>query len=1622
MGIYMNLDPEESRSDLILKLDKIIDEKLPVNEANLVKTFLQQYYLGVSSYDLRSKSVLDLYGALISHWHYLSPRKPGDTKVRVYNPQLEQHGWQSPHTVIEVVHDNKPFILDSLRLALTTMGIDIHLIIHAEGVKFIRDAAGKITEVLPLEHAGKHRKNLDIIEEAPIYIEIDRQSEGAALNNIAEKLKKVLFDVDVIVRDWRDMLDRMNQTIDNLDPSLTEIIAFLHWLVADHFTFIGFAEYNMLTDKNGNMLLQYAEGTGLGILANTHVTTQNRELSKMYPDAREMILNDEVLLLGKTDTYSTVHRPAYTDFVSIKIFNENGKLIRILRFIGLYTSLAYNEAPDTIPYIRKKIARVFNMALFPKNSHDGKSLLHIIATLPRDELFQARDRELYDFAIGILHLQERQQIRLFMRRDIYGRFFSCLVFVPREIFTSQLRKDIQDILQIDLEGSSVSFDSNFSASVLARIHYIVRVDPQKIIIYDPQIIEEQLIDAARTWADDLYQALSENWGEEKTNELFSSFENAFPLSYQEIFSARTAVIDIQHIENLKNYDDSHLEMSLYRPIEETEDIFRFKLFRNNQAIPLSDIVPILENMGLKIISERPHEVILSDHKVVWINDYCMLNQRGQTLDADILKDIFCAAFDAIWHGIVENDGLNRLVLAAKLNWRDVSIIRAYYRYLWQVGLMFSQNSVEDALYNNAVIGRQLINYFYNKFEPQQQGADQNSRMTAIKNEIEQALESVASLNEDRIIRSILGAMLATVRTNYFQTDADGNFKACCAFKFDSAKVPGMPLPKPLCEIFVYAPSVEGIHLRGDRIARGGLRWSDRQEDFRTEVLGLMKAQQVKNAVIVPLGAKGGFIVKKDLQAITDRGSKMQLVIQCYQTFVCGLLDLTDNYQGSEIIKPKNTLCFDVDDPYLVVAADKGTATFSDIANTIANEYNYWLGDAFASGGSTGYDHKKMAITARGAWESVKTHFNRLQIDMQTSEFTVFGIGDMAGDVFGNGMLQSDKMKLIAAFNHMHIFFDPDPDPTLSFKERQRLFVLPTSGWNDYNPNLISEGGGVFERSAKKIILSPQMQHLLNTNKDSMLPNELIRAILTMQVDLFYNGGIGTFVKATAERNNDVGDRANDAIRINAKELNARVVCEGGNLGFTQLARIEYAKNGGLINTDAIDNSGGVNCSDNEVNFKILLNAVVAGGDMTEKQRNELLASMTNDVAALVLANNIKQNEALNLTDYQAAANLKMHDRLRKELEHIAGLDSVVEFLPTPEEITQRLANNQGFTRPEIAVLMAYTKIQLKKELMASNVPDEPYMEYLLIKYFPEPLQDQKFSRYVQNHRLKRAIIATQLSNLIVDEMGINFAQRLSEESGATGPEIACAYLVAREIYDAGQIRAQIRSLGCNVTMDVQIEMLQDFNRLIRRATRWFLRNRHDRLEIANSIKQFKAPVAELQDKIDFYVRDSRLDQMTKDRQVLIEAGVPEDLAKRVSRFQAMFASLEIVEAAIEHRYTVLEVAQVFFAIGGRLKLGWFGELINNQPVSNNWEALARAAFRDDADKQQRNLSIKILKSWNDKQVNLDEYVDQWLAKRKNLLARWEFFVTELKSVTPEFTMFAVALRELFDVSLAIVDE
>ncbi len=1587
------------------------------NEINLLEVFAQRYFASCSVDDLKEHPIADLYGILLSHWQFIQQRSPGEAKIRIFNPTKETDGWESIHTVIQISHDDIPFLVDSTRMVINRFGYLIHFIIHFGGFKVRRDSHHRIIDI-----ATNMESDKNISSEAPIYIEIDRLLDSKTMEDLKADISNVLADVRVAVADWRKMVGRVETCLNDLENNppklemeeLAESRDFLRWLINNNFTFLGARDYKLIGNGT-NRALQIVPGSGLGVLRDETFSTTSKTYTELPPQARKMALSKNILIIAKTNTTSTVHRDAYTDYIGVKLFNENNELIGERRFIGLYTSTAYHSSPRQIPFLRHKVDKILEDLGFPPDSHDGKEAVHILETLPRDDLFQASHEELLEMTLAIIQLKERKRIRLIVRRDAYYRYFSCLVYVPREIFNTDLAFKMQEILMESFNGIECNYTTYFSDSVLARIHYLIRVNPKIQVEYNIADIEKKLISIARSWSDDLRDQLVERHGEAAGLKYYNKYSKAFPASYSEDYSPREAMDDIDKIESLSK--DNPLNMLFARM--NGLNTLSLKLFHADQTIVLSDVLPILENMGLRIIGERPHQLKFKDGMQIWINDFDMTYAVNKELDINDIKDIFQEAFTKIWFGEAENDGFNRLVLEANLNFQETAMLRAYTKYLRQTGFTFSQNYIERALIHNAEIAKALVQLFTLRFDPAYQHGHPSDQGELIKY-IEQSLDAVSSLDEDRIIRRLLEVIQATIRTNYFQKANDGKPKSYISFKFDPAQISDLPLPRPKYEIFVYSPRVEGIHLRAGKVARGGLRWSDRREDFRTEVLGLMKAQQVKNTVIVPEGAKGGFVVKHPQTAEISRDEYMKEVIHCYSTFISGLLDVTDNIKEGVIVPPEHVVRYDDDDPYLVVAADKGTATFSDIANGIAQKYGFWLDDAFASGGSAGYDHKKMGITSRGVWVSVKRHFQEIGIDPDKDDFTVIGIGDMSGDVFGNGMLLSKHTKLIGAFNHMHIFLDPDPDPAASYEERKRLFSLPRSTWKDYNPELISSGGGVFDRSAKSIKLTPEIKHILNTKKDSMVPNELIKTMLRSSVDLIWNGGIGTFVKSSQESHLDVGDRTNDVIRIDAAELNARVIAEGGNLGMTQLARIEYSLQGGIVNTDFIDNSAGVDCSDHEVNIKILLNRLMSEGEMTREQRNKLLEKMTDEVASLVLLDNYDQTQMLSLETSVAQQTMDLFRQYMNDLEKNGRLDRKLEYLPDDKTLLERKASNKPLTRPEIAVLLAYCKMYLKQEILASDVPEDPYFSKFLLTAFPKPLCD-KYLPQMQEHSLRREIISTQLCKSITDRMGINFVERLQRETGASTSFIIRAFAIAENIYKMEDMWQQIMELDTKVSQNIQYRMMLQIYYLIRRATRWFLRNRKPNIDIQKTIDDFSSQIADLIKRLPTLLDGPNKDAFDTAISYLVDQGVPEKLAKSVASCNTLFTSLDIVEAARKYDLELAEVAKTYYQLGERLELNWLRELMNSYVVENQWDELARAGFRDDLDRVQRKLSARVLtmkaKEIKDKSIN--ERIDVWINRYQFLMERWQKLLADIKSSDiVGFVTYSVVLRELFDFAQA----
>ncbi|HEX6709158.1 MAG TPA: NAD-glutamate dehydrogenase [Rubrobacter sp.] len=1594
------------KDELLDKVVARVREQLPEDKAPLVEEFARQYYGWVDAEDLEDRSPIDAYGAAVSHWSFAGQRGPGEWKIRIYNPQFEEHGWQSTHTVIEMVNDDMPFLVDSTRMEINRQGYAIHMILHPV-INVRRDEEGRLIEVLPPDSSEE-----DAIAESVIHVEVDRQTEPSMLEGLKRSIAKVLEDVQAAVEDWSEMRERVEDIVSALeeDPpdfepeDLAEARAFLEWIDDNNFTFLGYREYD-LTTQEGEDALRAVEGSGLGILRQTEAGPASHSFAELTPEVRRLARTPKLLNLTKANTRATVHRPSYLDYIGIKKFDESGEVTGEKRFLGLYTFTAYSASVFDIPLVRRKVRYVLERAGFPEGSHNEKDLVEILETYPRDELFQMSKEELFDIAMGILHLQERQRVRIFVRRDTYGRFFSCLVFVPRDRYNTVIRERMQDILLRDFDGANVEFNVRLSESVLARIHFIIYTKPGETPEYNEEEIEGRIVETTRSWTDNLYDALIEHFGEERGTELFRKYRDAFPAGYRAGFLPRTAVSDIQRMEALKSEDD--LEMTLYHPIEEPENFLGFKLFRLGEQVSLSGILPLLEDMGVEVVDERPHEIKPLGSPPVWIYDFGLVHEAGGELQTGEVKEIFQDAFARAWRGAVENDGFNRLVLRARLTWREISVLRAYCKYLRQTGSTFSQDYMEDALVDNPHIARLLAELFETRLDPSRQDRAESERL---EGEIEEALDSVVSLDEDRILRSFLAVTLATLRTNYYQSTSDGDPKPHLSFKLDPEKIPGLPLPLPRFEIFVYSPRTEGVHLRGGEVARGGIRWSDRREDFRTEILGLMKAQTVKNAVIVPVGAKGGFVVKRP-PAQGGREALQQEVVACYKTLIRGMLDITDNISGDTLVPPPDVTRYDDDDPYLVVAADKGTATFSDLANELSAEYGFWLGDAFASGGSVGYDHKEMGITARGAWESVSRNFRELGHDTQTEDFTVVGIGDMSGDVFGNGMLLSRHIRLVGAFNHMHIFLDPDPDPEKCFEERERLFRLPRSSWTDYDEGLISEGGGIFERTAKSIPLSPQVREMLGVEAESMTPTELINAMLKAEVDLLWNGGIGTYVKARTESNAEVGDRANDALRANGDELRCRVVGEGGNLGFTQLGRIEYALNGGRIYMDAIDNSAGVDCSDHEVNIKILLDAIVEDGDMTVKQRNELLASMTDEVGDLVLRDNYQQTQAIGQALALAHPMVDVHARYIHALEHAGRLDRQLEFLPDDEELGERRADGKGLTVPELAILLSYSKITTYQDLLQSDAPEDPYLSRELERYFPTPLRE-RFREEIHEHRLHRQITATHATNSLVNRCGPSFVFRIGEETGAEAPDIARAYTAAREIFSMRSLWDDMEALDNQVEARVQTRIMLDGRKLVERATRWLLRNRRTPLDIQATISHFSEGAAELAERIPEILLDGDREAIENAAQRLIDANVPPDLAHRAASLGPMFPALDITDVANSTGQPLDTTAEVYFSLGDRLKLHWLRRHIEALPRDNRWRTLARSALRDDIFYQQAALAAEVLSNTPEDRP-APERIEAWIEANKGPVDRALQVLADINaSGTFDLSTLSVALREI----------
>jgi glutamate dehydrogenase len=1570
-----------------------------------VAQFLRQYYHGVGEDDLAARNPDALARAALAHLEAGLVRARGQPWVHVYNPDPATDGWSSPHTVVELIADDMPFLVDSLGMVFNQAGLALHFLVHPV-LAVRRDRRNRLLEI------AESSDDPHVLESWQL-IEIDREADPAALAALAVRLQATLADVRAAVTDWPELRRKAREVAEEVgagggDLPSSEVVEardLLAWMEGNHFTFLGYRHYRLERGRNRDRLVPDL-ASGLGILREARGTAKSLT-TELSGSVRRQARDRGLLVITKANSLATVHRAAYLDYVGVKTFDGRGRVNGEHRFLGLWTSTAYSLNPCDIPVLRHKLARVIAHFGLSPTSHDGKAALHVLENFPRDELFQASVPELIRIVRGVVNLYERQRVRLFIRRDAYRRFYSCLVYVPRDRYNTEVRLRIEAILRRALGGIAIDSQVQLSESQLARLHLIVRTDPQATTEarFDSAVIENEIGRAVLTWIDGIKTTLSARHDEAMARRLFERYARTVPVAYQEDTAPAAAVEDIDELEALLA-DPQAPRLRLYRAAGATAATVQLKLYRTGAPLPISDVLPSLENMGLRLISERPYE-FRPGSATAWIQDFELVQARGLPIDLPTDGPRLRDAIVAVWQAQAENDGFNRLVLGAGLSWREAMVLRAYCRWLLQTGIPFSQAYMESVLADNARTAGRLARLFLALFATTLAPKAREAEAARLRRGITEDLTKVTRLDEDRILSAFLAAIEASLRTNYYQHEAHGQPKPYLAIKLDPTRVPDLPEPRPMFEVWVYSPRVEAVHLRKGRVARGGIRWSDRREDFRTEILGLMKAQNVKNTVIVPVGAKGGFVCKK---LPVTREAVAAEVVACYGELISGLLDLTDNIVAGKTVPPGDCVRRDGDDTYLVVAADKGTATFSDIANSIALHYKYWLGDAFASGGSAGYDHKKIAITSRGAWECVKRHFREMGRDVQTEDFTVVGIGDMSGDVFGNGMLRSRHTRLVAAFNHQHIFIDPAPSAKRSFAERQRLFKLPRSSWEDYDRKALSAGGGIWSRTEKSLRLSREAKALLGLETDTTTPNTVIKAILRLPVDLLWNGGIGTYVKASDEPDAAVGDRANDAVRINGKELRAKVIGEGGNLGLSQRGRIEYALAGGRLNTDFIDNSGGVNCSDLEVNIKILLGLAMAGGTLRRPARDRLLASMTDEVSGLVLRNNYLQSQAISVLETHARDRGAEHAFAIRVLERSGELDRALEFLPGEEALAERLKQGRGLTRPEFSILLAYAKIWLNKQLIASDVPEDRYLSNELERYFPHALR-RRYGELLGRHPLKREIIATATTNSLVNRMGPVFVVRAQEDTGSSVGAIARAYAIARESIGMRELWGEIEALDNRVSAKVQYEMHYETVRMLRQATHWVLSRRGLDLDIEKSVAVLLPGLAKLDAAAPTLLRGRLGERVRATCARYLAADVPEGLSMRIATFELLQSGLDIVDLAAERDLPMLDVARCYLHLGAVLDLDWLRLEIESLAVEGHWQAVARGTLRDHFYALHRNLTDVVLRS--ERRGGSVRAADAWLAQRAAAVDGLKRLFTDMAATAvTDFATLSVALQSL----------
>jgi glutamate dehydrogenase len=1592
--------------------------------------FLGDYYQHLAEEDARSYSRDVLAKRAETHRNVAAARRPGQANVAIFN--------EEDSSVVYVVTDDMPFLVDSVNAELVRQRAAIRLVLHPLFVVTRNRETGALVKVdrvpshigissgdtaaMPLlSHLIAQGENASHME-SWIAVEINRISDESQAS-LLEGLERVLADVRAAVEDWPKMRNKAMQIAASLDQvanpaqiaELKQAQDLLRWLDDGNFTFLGYREYD-LVNVDGEDVLELREDSGLGLLRDKAGAPHLQHLTDA---GRKKAREKRALVITKANSRSTVHRPAYLDYIGVKSFDAAGNVNGERRFIGLFATSAYAGSVRDIPIVREKVAAVLGSAGFPPDSHSGKDLLGILETYPRDELFQIEVGDLAATAAGIQRLQERRRTRLFLRPDIYGRFMSAVIYLPRDRYTTNVRLRIEEELRSTFNAESIDYEARMTESALARLFYRIRLPKDADISHvNAEEIERRLVRAARSWSEGVAEVLRSGAAGPESKELAGIWSEAFPAGYRVDYEVEDALEDIVRFEKYgaaaERTGGTRQErpgVHVYLPKgagEDLEEDARVKLYMLEPK-SLSQILPYFHNLGLEVLDERPFEIETADGRDFFLYDLGLKYPAGVNplATGELLGDSFGAAVS----GAVESDSLDRLVLREGMHWRQVTVLRAYARYMRQMGSTSSMGFVADTLLANPDVTKGLIRLFAARFDPAPSGVERAAAQEKVRAQLSAAIDEVATLDADRVLRTFANLIEATLRTNFYQN------KPHLSFKLEPAMIEGLPFPRPMFEIWVYSPRVEGVHLRFGKVARGGLRWSDRREDFRTEILGLVKAQTVKNAVIVPTGAKGGFFAKRLPDPTVDRAAWLAEGMESYKTFIRGLLDLTDNLVtagGAEtVVPPSDLVRHDDDDSYLVVAADKGTAAFSDIANGLAAEYGFWLGDAFASGGSVGYDHKAMGITARGAWESVKRHFSELDVDTQAQDFTVVGVGDMSGDVFGNGMLLSRHIRLLAAFDHRHIFLDPAPDAAASFVERQRLFELPRSSWDDYNKSLISEGGGVYPRQVKSIPVSPQARAALGLPEGltEISPPELLRAILLAPADLLYNGGIGTYVKASTETNASVGDKANDAIRVDGKDLRVKVVGEGGNLGMTQRGRIEAALQGVILNTDAIDNSAGVDCSDHEVNIKIFVDRMVAAGKLSAEERAGFLASMTDEVGRLVLEDNVDQNILL-LNDRQRVAEWSpSYERLMDWLEKSADLKRDLEALPSTETLQERLSQGQGLTSPELSVLAAYAKIELASALRDSSLADDPWFRATLRAYFPMQLRE-RFDAELDTHPLRREIIATIVANDMINMGGITFAFRAMEETSATEVAVAKAFVALREIFELNVMVDQLNSLPASFSTEHWSAVHLDIRRILDRAVRWLLAQGDSSRPIAETVAEFKPLLDPMRGRLLDYLRGDDRERVAGWLQKGLAWELPEDLAMRWAELFESFVLLDIAKIVRTRKEPVEEIASVYYTVFNRFHADALLERITNLPRQDRWQALARAALRDDLYSTVTDMTTAVLESTSSGD-SAENRLKDWEGQNVEQLGRAKSMFDEVNALeADDMASLSVALRLL----------